>query len=346
MVELNFLRRLFAGYPDDAGLTCEIRAFRTKDDMRREWFGLSEKHLGLAAELCAEMAPTCDVYVGVLPRRGRGGHQRNVTHARWLFCDLDAGDDGRAFELLMKSGVAMPPAMMVATTSGGAHLYWELARTMELDTPAKHDTYRDLLKRVVVAIGGKAPGAHADPNAAEEARILRVPGTLYHKADPPTRVRMAWFDKAEALHPLDWHKRLPLAPVVTPVQTAAFVGRGLARTGAALRKQREGRVGTLRRVNDLSSDVELVSAACKAKNGDAFTRLFAGDCSDYAGDESRADAALLAMLAWWTDGDAGRMEALFNESGLGQREKWRERPDYRKRTIDRVLAQAGAGKGV
>src|SRR5262249_47879545 len=43
-------------------------------------------------------------------------------------------------------------------------------------------------------------------------------------------------------------------------------------------------------------------------------------------------------LAFWTGRDAVRMELLFSASTLGQRRKWRERPDYRQRTIGAAIA--------
>ncbi len=72
------------------------------------------------------------------------------------------------------------------------------------------------------------------------------------------------------------------------------------------------------------ADDELVEKATKAKNGDKFARLFAGDTSDYDGDESRADAAFCVMLAFWTDRDFIQMDRIFRSSGL-MRPKWEEK---------------------
>ena len=84
-----------------------------------------------------------------------------------------------------------------------------------------------------------------------------------------------------------------------------------------------------------ATDDELVEIAMRAKNGEKFARLWRGDTSDYAGDESRADLALSSLLAFWTDGDTERMDRLFRQSGL-YRDKW-ERQDYRERTFGKVL---------
>lgn len=85
-------------------------------------------------------------------------------------------------------------------------------------------------------------------------------------------------------------------------------------------------------------DAELINRAMGAANGDEFERLWNGDTSMHENDHSRADMALLCHLAFWTGGDRGRMERLFERSGL-VRDKWRERPDYRDRSIDAAIAQ-------
>jgi putative DNA primase/helicase len=81
-------------------------------------------------------------------------------------------------------------------------------------------------------------------------------------------------------------------------------------------------------------DRQLLQRAAMAKNGYKFSRLWAGDTSDYGGDDSRADLALMSMLIFWTSGDALRADRLFRQSGL-MREKW-ERDDYRRRTFERL----------
>lgn len=84
-------------------------------------------------------------------------------------------------------------------------------------------------------------------------------------------------------------------------------------------------------------DEELLELARKARNGPKFSSLYdAGDISEYDDDDSRADCALLVLLAFYTR-DPAQLERLFNGSALGRRGKWRNRPDYRRRTIARAL---------
>ena len=68
-------------------------------------------------------------------------------------------------------------------------------------------------------------------------------------------------------------------------------------------------------------DAALLDKARTAKNGADFERLWSGDTSAHGGDESAADLALCNLLAFWTGGDAARVDRLFRQSGLF-RSKW------------------------
>jgi primase-polymerase (primpol)-like protein len=82
-------------------------------------------------------------------------------------------------------------------------------------------------------------------------------------------------------------------------------------------------------------DQDLLERAKNAANGRKFEALWNGDISGYDS-HSEADQALCNILAFWTGGDPDRIERLFSRSGL-VREKWRKRPDYRKRTIQNAI---------
>lgn len=53
---------------------------------------------------------------------------------------------------------------------------------------------------------------------------------------------------------------------------------------------------------------------------------------------SMADLALCSHLAYWTGKDCGRMERLFNLSGLAARDKWQDREQYRCDTILKAVS--------
>ena len=89
-------------------------------------------------------------------------------------------------------------------------------------------------------------------------------------------------------------------------------------------------------------DARLLERAHAARNGPKFAALWRGDVSAYPS-HSEADQALCNLLAWWTGGDAARVDGLFRRSGL-MRGKWDERrgePTYGERTIATAIAGCG-----
>ena len=87
------------------------------------------------------------------------------------------------------------------------------------------------------------------------------------------------------------------------------------------------------------SDADILSLAHNARNGSRFAALWLGDTSAYLS-ASEADAALVAMLGFWCQGDAGQVDRLFRGSGL-MRPKWDERhgaASYGVNTIAGTLA--------
>jgi primase-polymerase (primpol)-like protein len=99
-------------------------------------------------------------------------------------------------------------------------------------------------------------------------------------------------------------------------------------------------MGTARREQPPRSlrDTDLLDKARRAANGYGFGRLF--DHGAWQGlypSESEADLALCNYLAFWTGGDTDRMDRLFRQSALFD-EKWEERVDYRRRTMELAIA--------
>lgn len=86
------------------------------------------------------------------------------------------------------------------------------------------------------------------------------------------------------------------------------------------------------------SDDAVIKLCRGASNRSKFGALFElGDISSYDGDDSRADLALASMLAFYTQ-DEAQLERIFSDSALGQRQKWTQRQDYRRRTIEKALS--------
>jgi len=87
--------------------------------------------------------------------------------------------------------------------------------------------------------------------------------------------------------------------------------------------------------SDLTDD-EIITKASRAKNAAKFNALMEGETGLHEGDDSKADLALLSILAFYTR-DHSQLERLFCRSALASRTKWTERPDYRASTLARAL---------
>jgi hypothetical protein len=91
---------------------------------------------------------------------------------------------------------------------------------------------------------------------------------------------------------------------------------------------------------DYHDDDALIEHMKGAENGDKFSRLWRGDAGDHDGDESRRDAALCTILAWWTGKNRDRIDRLFRRSGC-MRDKWdepRRETTYGGLTLDFALS--------
>lgn len=130
----------------------------------------------------------------------------------------------------------------------------------------------------------------------------------------------------------------------TPDDVVAWDGDGLVKVLFPDGQPRRVQLQPVRRESSapvLLDDDALLDKAMRAKHGDRFGDLWQGGISAYSS-HSEADMALACRLAFWTNGDAERMDALFRRSGL-MRDKWNERAGYRARTIARAIALVGAG---
>jgi hypothetical protein len=90
-------------------------------------------------------------------------------------------------------------------------------------------------------------------------------------------------------------------------------------------------------------DRALVELALSNGNGAKVRRLWEGDRSDYGNDASRADAAFLGCLTYYTR-DEAQLDRIFRASKL-MRDKW-DRDDYRARTIAGALELRDAASSV
>ena len=87
----------------------------------------------------------------------------------------------------------------------------------------------------------------------------------------------------------------------------------------------KSRGAQIRSATDITamSSSELWERMFSSPNGSEIRALYEGDTRSYGGDASAADLALCNHLAYWTNGDARRMDEMFRETKL-MRAKWDE----------------------
>ena len=143
-----------------------------------------------------------DVYVGCAPRTRRHGGRAAVERAFVLWADCD----GETAVAALGCFEPAPAVVIASGTGSNCHAYWPL------DRPLGSDELERANRRLAYALG-------ADPVSADAARILRVPGTLSHKHQPPTAV--------DAIR-LDAERRVPVADVVGGLPDPPAPARGSA----------------------------------------------------------------------------------------------------------------------
>jgi RepB DNA-primase N-terminal domain len=188
----KILTALF-GQPADGELI-DVRVIRKGKPPLEKFFPVS--NIAEAAEYATSQRANGDVSVGVLPRVREKGGRDDVGSARVIWADCDSPEAVAALEEFP----LQPSAVVMSGSGENRHVYFLLADAIESEAIEQRN------RRLASALG-------SDPRVCDAARVLRVPGTLNHKHDPPTDVRLAacsgmryTLEEADAVLP-------PIAPV-------------------------------------------------------------------------------------------------------------------------------------
>ncbi len=82
------------------------------------------------------------------------------------------------------------------------------------------------------------------------------------------------------------------------------------------------------------SDDNLIRRASRAKNGKRFDDLMSAKPFT---NESEADFELACIVSFWSNRDHNQIERIISNCPRGQRAKWKNRPDYRRSTIEAAI---------
>jgi hypothetical protein len=283
-----------------------------------------------AASAFVDQHADADLYVGIAITSHKGTRHTRITSTSAggivaLVADIDIAGDGHGDKrypptleaaLALLGDIPLPPSYII-NSGGGAHAWWLLREPWVFDNDAEREEATKLLRawQMVVSTAAARHGYEVD-NVGDIARLMRLPGTHNRKLPDNPRPVTILEAHPHRYNPLDFEQHIitPPADITTTPTPLPTEPRG----GVKL------------------PDEELIALALRAKNGANFRRLWEGDTTGYAS-HSEADLALCGHLAFWTAGDVARIERLFSQSGL-VRDKWRDRQDYRDRTVERAIA--------
>lgn len=221
-----YLDALYGAEPE--GGLIEVRQLPSG---RQSWHDCRDRH-GVAAVL--RDAQHENVCVGAAPRRRRCGRRDAVERVHVLWADCDGAGSLAALRRFRP----LPAIVVRSGSPDSVHVYWPLW------PPATPDEAERANRRLAHALG-------ADMGATDAARILRPPGTLNFKTDPPAPVEVAHLaaevftleQVAGALPDPPGPRREPARPrtvepgddrllaIPPPVYVEALTGRPVGRDG-------------------------------------------------------------------------------------------------------------------
>lgn len=165
---------------------------------RRSWWYATDRPLAPPAESKTNWYFSVHPSSAIPPANAHGevkappfvrAQKRYICALNCLYAEFDVKDYGSKEAIQEHLTTApFPSPSVIVDSGGGLHGYWLLDQPWALDTDAARDAAA-LVQRVWVqdVVGG-------DPSVHDLVRILRVPGTLNFKYDPPRLVRFLAYD--------------------------------------------------------------------------------------------------------------------------------------------------------
>lgn len=190
--------------------------FKTVDDVldRINWTESTTDFFNVW--VCMSQQSECTQKANGKPKAVRKAANATWLKAIWIDCDVKPGDAKHyhtmpeAFDALdaFRDKVGLPFPSMIVNSGGGLHVYWVSHTPMSVDD---WRPYADGLKSLLLREGVKCDTGLT----TDAARILRVPGTLNHKYNPPRPVELLHLHQA-----YDFAKDLAFLTQVSAAVTA------------------------------------------------------------------------------------------------------------------------------
>lgn len=272
-----------------------------------------------------EAARTKDVYLGVGWGRFDPGEKRRfkkheVEGCLCLWTDIDIRHwvhKGTALPITQAEALSILDAVPLRPTrildSGhGIQAFWDVQRELLAPTDstvlsAQQAEELELRLFHLIDTAAHARGWEMD-HVVDVSRVMRIEGTVNHKE--------LWSEE----------KHEGETPDLRPVRLLASIARGYTADELWHALPPVPKHLATSETFDTNhgaqiEDADLLRRIKKSRQSKKFNALWAGDTSEYKGDESNADMALAGILAFWTGRDEARVDQLFRQSRL-MREKW------------------------
>lgn len=184
----KFLEVLFPQLTDSF---IELRCIRPPKDIVSDFYGSIKDVINEMPQDIAE-CKGYNVYFGVCLRSKREGNKDAVKQVKFLWADIDWKDYAGGQEEALSRLKEFPLKPTAIVCSGhGYQPYWCLKEVVTTNSSDDVVRVESFLKRLAIALG-------ADSNAAEIARVLRLPGT-YNLKDPSVPVPVSILQLEEDL---------------------------------------------------------------------------------------------------------------------------------------------------
>ena len=230
-----------------------------------------------------------------------------IVALRGLHVDIDAPKNGEPFDKAATlATISAHWPTVVNDSGGGVHAYWLFAEPIAA-TPDNVAAVEAANRALIAMFNG-------DPAAPNVDRVMRVPGTVNW---PDAKKRAA--GRGPTMASVMLADTGAARPMLTDLQ-AHFAPP----PQSAPQSPPAAPVGDVEVVRRLCSEIVLAA-------------LYGGDTTAYGGDGNRADMALVNAILPRANFDREQTERIWMNSPLGQRDKVRDRADYRKRTIDEAF---------
>lgn len=225
--------------------------------------------------------------------------KENLSHITGVFADIDQKQGKSSLQDIQQMVFMDLPPTYINETKNGWHLIWKLTEPIVEVTPELVQTVEGVHRRFVEMYG-------ADNAAVDVGHLLRIPRTE-HRKNPAEPFMIKTVYETDDTYTLD-----ELLSVYEPI----------------IKEELVVEYGELN--DDMQTRLERMLEKSHIK------KLWDGDVPD--DQHSESDMALCCHLAFWLAKDPTAMEQAWLQSPIGQREKTKNRADYRKLAIDKAIA--------